>query len=82
MTTENFTLTGDRTEAISCLREALRSMHQGMAMLFYVPEHQGEAVREYLDQAEGLMLQAQDRLRKAIAKIGKTQSKPAAQPAA
>jgi len=60
-------LDGDTIEAASCVREASRSIHQGLAMLFYVPP--GKAGRKEIDQAQDLMLRAQKRLQQALGKI-------------
>lgn len=71
---------GDNIEAVSCVREASRSIHQGLAMLYYVPP--GDAGRKEIDQAQALMLRAQKRLQEALSKINNTPSNPAAQRAA
>jgi hypothetical protein len=65
-------IAGDTIEAISCVREASRSMHTGLAMLYYVPPE--SAGRKEIDAAQQLMLRAQQRLKEALAKIHKTQA--------
>ena len=75
-------LDGDSIDAVSYVREASRSIHQGLDMLFCVPSHKGDAARKELDLAEALMQRASVHLQKAIANIRKSPSNATAQPVA
>lgn len=63
---------GDTIEAISCVREASRCIHQGLAMLHYASGIK-VGIKD-VDDAQQLMLRAQQRLKQALAKIHTTQA--------
>ena len=71
---------GEHIEAISCVREASRSIDMGLEMLYQLPA--AGASNADICQAEGLMLRARERLQAALAMINNTPSNTAAQPAA
>lgn len=61
--------TADNIEAVSCVRESMRSVHIGLGMLDYAPDHQVIAAVKDIERARAQLLRARRSLEIALGKI-------------
>ena len=59
----------DNVEAISCVRETMRSVHIGLGMLDYAPDYQVIAAVRDIERARAQLLRARRSLEIALGKI-------------